>query len=65
MIASTVGTGVLASSGYMIKSLPAEQVILIWVVQAVIAILGAIAYGAVAKRVEGCIRSTKGVVAGG
>ncbi|MEM9478673.1 MAG: amino acid permease [Verrucomicrobiota bacterium] len=51
VVANMLGTGIFTSTGFLIADLPSRSVVLIaWVVGGVIALLGAICYGALAKR---------------
>ncbi|HEX7597348.1 MAG TPA: APC family permease, partial [Polyangia bacterium] len=51
VIANMVGVGVLTSSGYMARSLEPRLIIAIWLIQGVLAIVGARAYAALASAV--------------
>ncbi|MFH0899820.1 MAG: APC family permease [Pseudomonadota bacterium] len=48
VIANTIGVGVLTSNGYMAVSMTPDLIFLVWVIQGVVAILGARAYAGIA-----------------
>ncbi|MBT8492982.1 MAG: APC family permease [Deltaproteobacteria bacterium] len=49
VVASMVGTGVLVSNGFMLGALSAGQIFAVWIVQAGLAIVGAIAYARISR----------------
>jgi len=51
VVASMVGTGVLVSNGFMASSLSPQQTFAVWVVQALMAIAGAMAYARIAQMI--------------
>jgi APA family basic amino acid/polyamine antiporter len=52
VIANMIGTGVFTTSGFLLADLKSpERVLLVWVLGGVIALLGALCYGALGRRI--------------